>query len=135
MNNSWIPVCPLERLERERGVAALVGDTQVALIRTYDDELFADINAWWRGNAEAGRASLLMGYAFGKAQRILAGVDSAIGQIVVHGAVEPRAVRIDRRARHASLERVEHRARGLVPVAAAQRGQERQRRARVAGAR
>ena len=30
-----------------------------------------------------------MGYSFGKAQRILAGVDSSIGPIVVHGAVEP----------------------------------------------
>ena len=30
-----------------------------------------------------------IGYAFGKAQRILAGVDPSIGPIVVHGAVEP----------------------------------------------
>ena len=52
-------------------------------------ELFADVDAWWRANAEAGRASLLMGYSFGKAQRILAGVDASIGPIVVHGAVEP----------------------------------------------
>jgi putative mRNA 3-end processing factor len=52
-------------------------------------ELFADIDCWWSANAEAGRASLLMGYSFGKAQRILAGVDSSIGPIVVHGAVEP----------------------------------------------
>jgi putative mRNA 3-end processing factor len=52
-------------------------------------EVFAAIDAWWRANAEAGRASLLMGYSFGKAQRILAGVDPSIGPIVVHGAVEP----------------------------------------------
>ena len=52
-------------------------------------ELFADIDRWWSANAEAGRASLLMGYSFGKAQRILAGVDSSIGPIFVHGAVEP----------------------------------------------
>jgi len=52
-------------------------------------EVFDDINRWWRANAEGGRASLLMGYSFGKAQRILAGVDPAIGPIVVHGAVEP----------------------------------------------
>jgi putative mRNA 3-end processing factor len=51
------------------------------------EEVFADINAWWRRNAEAGRASLLMGYSFGKAQRLLAGVDAGIGPIVVHGAV------------------------------------------------
>ena len=52
-------------------------------------ELFADINRWWSANAEAGRASLLMGYSFGKAQRILASVDSSIGPIFVHAAVEP----------------------------------------------
>ena len=52
-------------------------------------ELFADINQWWRGNAAAGRASVLFCYAFGKAQRVLGGVDASIGPIVVHGAVEP----------------------------------------------
>ena len=52
-------------------------------------ETFAAINAWWQANAEAGRASLLLGYSFGKAQRILMGVDASIGMIVVHGAVEP----------------------------------------------
>ena len=51
-------------------------------------EVYAEIDAWWRANAAAGRASLLMGYSFGKAQRILAGVDAGIGPIVVHGAVE-----------------------------------------------
>ncbi len=52
-------------------------------------EVYADINAWWSANAEAGRASLLMGYSFGKAQRLLAGLDERIGPIVVHTAVEP----------------------------------------------
>ena len=52
-------------------------------------KVFDAINAWWRANAEAGRASVLMAYSFGKAQRILAGVDSSIGPIVVHGAVQP----------------------------------------------
>ena len=52
-------------------------------------QVFDEINTWWRRNAEAGRASLLMGYSFGKAQRLLAGVDPSIGPIVVHGAVEP----------------------------------------------
>ena len=51
--------------------------------------LMAEINAWWRQNAEAGRPSVLFCYAFGKAQRILHGVDRDIGPIVVHGAVEP----------------------------------------------
>ena len=52
-------------------------------------EVMAEIDAWWRANADAGRASLLLAYSFGKAQRLLAGVDSGIGPIVVHGAVEP----------------------------------------------
>jgi putative mRNA 3-end processing factor len=51
-------------------------------------QVFDEINAWWRANAEAGRPSLLMGYSFGKAQRLLAGVDASIGPIVAHGAVE-----------------------------------------------
>jgi putative mRNA 3-end processing factor len=51
--------------------------------------LCAEIDAWWRINAEQGRASVLFCYAFGKAQRILHGVDASIGTIVVHGAVEP----------------------------------------------
>ena len=52
-------------------------------------EVFAGVNAWWRANADAGRASVLYCYAFGKAQRILAGVDASIGPIVCHGAIEP----------------------------------------------
>jgi len=51
-------------------------------------EVMAQINAWWQANADAGRASLLLAYSFGKAQRLLAGVDASIGPIVVHGAVE-----------------------------------------------
>ncbi|MET8321647.1 nitrite reductase small subunit NirD [Micromonospora sp. NPDC005189] len=37
---SWIAVCPLDRLEPDRGVAALVDGAQVALFRTADG-LFA----------------------------------------------------------------------------------------------
>jgi putative mRNA 3-end processing factor len=52
------------------------------------DETFAKVDAWWRENAAAGRASVIFAYAFGKAQRILASVDASIGEIIVHGAVE-----------------------------------------------
>ncbi len=52
-------------------------------------ELAAEINAWWAANAAAGRPSLLMGYSFGKAQRLLAALDPTIGPIAVHGAVAP----------------------------------------------
>ncbi len=50
--------------------------------------IFEEVNAWWRANAEAGRASLLLGYALGKAQRLLAGIDASIGPIYTHGAVQ-----------------------------------------------
>jgi putative mRNA 3-end processing factor len=56
---------------------------------TSEAAVFAQIDGWWRANADAGRASVLYCYAFGKAQRILAGVDASIGPIVCHGAVEP----------------------------------------------
>ncbi|MGC7839281.1 ligase-associated DNA damage response exonuclease [Pseudomonas wayambapalatensis] len=52
-------------------------------------EVFSGINAWWRANRDQGKASVLFCYAFGKAQRILHGLDADIGPIVVHGAVEP----------------------------------------------
>jgi len=42
---------------------------------------------WWRANAAQGRASIVYAYAFGKAQRVLAGIDASIGPLVVHGAV------------------------------------------------
>ena len=51
-------------------------------------QTFDRVDAWWRANKEAGRASVIFGYAFGKAQRILASVDASIGEIIVHGAVE-----------------------------------------------
>ena len=49
--------------------------------------VFDEINAWWRANREQGRTSVLFGYSLGKAQRLLAGVDPAVGPIFVHEAV------------------------------------------------
>ena len=54
-----------------------------------EQSIFDDMNRWWRKNAEEGRCSVVFGYSFGKAQRILSGLDPAIGPIVCHGAVEP----------------------------------------------
>lgn len=51
-------------------------------------DVFAGINAWWAENVAAGRTSLLFGYGLGKAQRLLAGLNPAIGPILVHGAVD-----------------------------------------------
>lgn len=50
-------------------------------------EVFAEIDAWWQANAAAGRTSVLYAYSFGKAQRVLAGIDPSTGPIVVHGAM------------------------------------------------
>ena len=52
------------------------------------EDLFTDMSAWWRANADAGRASVVYAYAFGKAQRVLAGVDASVGPLVCHGAVQ-----------------------------------------------
>lgn len=51
-------------------------------------DVFADINQWWAANAAEGKASVLYGYSFGKAQRIVAGVDASIGPIVCHSAAQ-----------------------------------------------
>ena len=37
----WTRVCPLERLQPERGVCALVAGEPVGVFRTHDDRLFA----------------------------------------------------------------------------------------------
>jgi len=57
-------------------------------------EVFQEIVEWWSASAAAGRTSLLLGYALGKAQRLLAGVaaagggaESLPGPLLVHGAV------------------------------------------------
>jgi len=51
-------------------------------------ETFDAIEAWWRGNQETGKASVLFVYPVGKAQRVLAGVNTGIGPVICHGAVE-----------------------------------------------
>lgn len=40
----WTAVCRYQELEPERGVAALIGDEQVALFRSFHGELFAVSN-------------------------------------------------------------------------------------------
>lgn len=50
--------------------------------------LFGGINSWWRANRAAGKTSIIYAYSLGKAQRVMAGVDSSIGPIFTHGATE-----------------------------------------------
>ena len=49
--------------------------------------VFEEVNQWWRDSADQGKCCVLYGYAVGKSQRLLAGLDSSIGPIYVHGAV------------------------------------------------
>ena len=50
--------------------------------------LQSDLNTWWAQNAAAGRPCLLGAYALGKAQRLLTMLDTDIGPILTHGAIE-----------------------------------------------
>jgi putative mRNA 3-end processing factor len=52
------------------------------------EEVFTDINEWWQANAAEGKVSLITAYSLGKAQRILQGLETSIGKIYTHGAVE-----------------------------------------------
>ena len=52
------------------------------------DEVIESIHSWWCGNQESGKTSLLFGWPLGKMQRVLAALDSSIGPIYAHGAVE-----------------------------------------------
>lgn len=51
-------------------------------------EVFKEINQWWRANKEEGKTTILTGYALGKAQRIIQNLDETIGTIYTHGAIE-----------------------------------------------
>jgi putative mRNA 3-end processing factor len=53
-----------------------------------NDELVAEVNDWWRTNQQRGRTSVILAYALGKAQRVLAGLDPSIGPLLMHGAVD-----------------------------------------------
>ena len=63
------------------------------------ENVFEEINHWWRGNREQGKTSILFAYALGKAQRILSALDSSIGPILTHGAIE----KINRHYRHMGI--------------------------------
>ncbi|MDC6387597.1 ligase-associated DNA damage response exonuclease [Maribacter sp. PR1] len=52
------------------------------------NEVLRDINAWWKENQNEGKTSILFGYSLGKAQRLLKYLDTDIGTIYTHGAIE-----------------------------------------------
>ena len=51
------------------------------------DSVFDEIHAFWRRNQADGYHTVLYAYSLGKAQRLLAGLDSTLGPLAVHGAV------------------------------------------------
>ena len=51
-------------------------------------DVFDDINHWWQKNKESGKTTVIIGYSLGKAQRIIQGLDTSIGPVLTHGAVE-----------------------------------------------
>lgn len=51
-------------------------------------EIFDNINNWWKTNQSEGKTSVLVGYSLGKAQRILQNLDLNIGKIYTHGVIQ-----------------------------------------------
>lgn len=51
-------------------------------------EVIQNINQWWAANKAEGKTSVLFGYSLGKAQRLLKYLDTDIGKIYTHGAIE-----------------------------------------------
>ncbi|RZS99051.1 ligase-associated DNA damage response exonuclease [Aquimarina brevivitae] len=51
-------------------------------------QVFDDINQWWSTNQAEGKTSVLFGYSLGKAQRLVKHLDTDIGKIYTHAAVE-----------------------------------------------
>ena len=52
-----------------------------------EEDIHNQINQWWKKNKITGHGSLIFAYSLGKAQRVLAGLDSSIGPIYAHSAV------------------------------------------------
>jgi putative mRNA 3-end processing factor len=55
---------------------------------TPQDQVMKEVNDWWQQNKDDGRTSILFGYSLGKAQRLLKYLDTSIGKIYTHGAIE-----------------------------------------------
>ena len=52
------------------------------------EEVMDQINTWWAGARSEGRTAVLFAYSLGKAQRLLSLLDTSIGEIFTHGAIE-----------------------------------------------
>ncbi len=52
-----------------------------------EQEVANSINSWWHHNREQGKASLLLGYSLGKAQRLCRMLKTDNGPVYLHGAI------------------------------------------------
>jgi putative mRNA 3-end processing factor len=52
------------------------------------EEIFSQINEWWRHNATEGKVSILCAYSLGKAQRLVKHLDLSTGPLYTHIAIE-----------------------------------------------
>ncbi len=78
---AWEP-CPCHTMVTESTFG-------LPIYRWQDQQTIVDsINQWWKESRDEGKCCLLFGYAVGKSQRLLAGLDPSIGKIYCHGAVE-----------------------------------------------
>lgn len=50
--------------------------------------IFKQINEWWLQNASEGKTSILCAYSLGKAQRLALNMDTSIGPLLTHSAIE-----------------------------------------------
>ena len=55
---------------------------------TPQEEVLENINKWWAENRAEGKTSILFGYSLGKARRLLKYLNTDIGEIYTHGAIE-----------------------------------------------
>lgn len=50
-------------------------------------EIFDNLNSWWKQNSDNGRNTVVFAYSLGKAQRIINNLDLSIGEVFAHGAI------------------------------------------------
>ncbi len=62
--------------------------------------IMEDINSWWAENHQNGVTSVLLGYALGKAQRMLVNLNTSIGEIFLHGAIDNSNIALEAAGYH-----------------------------------
>ncbi|TBW29843.1 ligase-associated DNA damage response exonuclease [Gramella sp. KN1008] len=75
---------------------------------TPQEQVMKDINTWWQQNQDDGKTSVLFGYSLGKAQRLLKNLDTSIGKIYTHGAIENMTEVLRHQAQFPETTRITH---------------------------